>query len=211
MLHDFVHPHPAEEHVEHYAQRLLAAQVGDQAGAARDVRQPFVLQRVGVSQQDQKPGGAGDRRGDGRVGGKVNTGFVRDSLAKMGQNILFPPTVKGWDGEEDWLNANTVLLRFNFGLAMATQQNNEFAKHSDVEHWLIAHDKTSADVDRGSLRRDCFSTAASRRDARSRMIDYMNRNERNEPKPFALRQSSVNSKVRGLLHLMMSMPEFQLA
>ena len=62
------------------------------------------------------------------VGGKVSTTFLRDQTGKMGQSLLMPPNVKGWDGEEAWINANTVLLRFNFGLSLATQRGDDFAQ-----------------------------------------------------------------------------------
>ena len=46
--------------------------------------------------------------------------------------------------------------------------------------------------------------------ARASMIEFMNRNEKNEPALFSPNPGMVNSKVRGMLHLMMSMPEYQL-
>jgi uncharacterized protein (DUF1800 family) len=36
------------------------------------------------------------------------------SLARMGQEPLNPPTVKGWDGGPTWINTSTMLARFNF-------------------------------------------------------------------------------------------------
>ena len=55
----------------------------------------------------------------------------RSVLSKMGQNLLFPPNVKGWDGEEMWINSNTVLMRFNLGMALASQRREEeFARRS---------------------------------------------------------------------------------
>ena len=48
-------------------------------------------------------------------------------------------------------------------------------------------------------------------DAREKLIDYMNRDTKDQPKPFVLRKDMINSKVRDMLHLMMSAPEYQLA
>jgi hypothetical protein len=39
----------------------------------------------------------------------------------------------------------------------------------------------------------------------------MNRNDKEEPAVFALSDKMFNTKVRGALHLMMAMPEFELA
>jgi hypothetical protein len=39
----------------------------------------------------------------------------------------------------------------------------------------------------------------------------MNHGTKNEPKPFVLDKDMLNDKVRGLLHLMMAVPAYQLA
>jgi hypothetical protein len=144
------------------------------------------------------------------LGGKVNTTFIREQTAKMGQNILTPPNVKGWDGGEAWINANTVMLRFNFGLALATQRNGEFAKKSDMETWLLKHNlKTSGDiVDHYAM---LFLDGNLDPSTRSTLIEYMDHGPKNEPRPFVLDKDVLNDKVRGLLHLLMAVPEFQLA
>ena len=38
------------------------------------------------------------------------------TLRRMGQDLLAPPTVKGWDGGRSWLSTSTVLNRVNFDL-----------------------------------------------------------------------------------------------
>lgn len=35
------------------------------------------------------------------------------AMASLGQDILQPPNVKGWDGNRAWINANTLLIRYN--------------------------------------------------------------------------------------------------
>ena len=34
---------------------------------------------------------------------------------RMGQDLLLPPNVKGWDGGEAWISTSTLLDRYNFG------------------------------------------------------------------------------------------------
>ena len=36
------------------------------------------------------------------------------AMRAMGQDLLAPPTVKGWDGGETWINTSTLLARINF-------------------------------------------------------------------------------------------------
>jgi len=35
-------------------------------------------------------------------------------LARMGQDVLAPPSVKGWDGGPTWINTSTLLARLNY-------------------------------------------------------------------------------------------------
>lgn len=44
------------------------------------------------------------------VEGKMMAAAMRG----LGQDLLYPPTVKGWDGGETWINTTTLLLRYNF-------------------------------------------------------------------------------------------------
>jgi hypothetical protein len=39
--------------------------------------------------------------------------YMASAAATLGQNLLHPPNVKGWDGNEAWINANTLLGRYN--------------------------------------------------------------------------------------------------
>lgn len=36
------------------------------------------------------------------------------AMRAMGQNLFYPPNVKGWDGGQAWINTNTLLVRYNF-------------------------------------------------------------------------------------------------
>jgi hypothetical protein len=40
------------------------------------------------------------------------------SLRLMGQDLFFPPSVKGWDGGKAWINTSTLLARQNFANAI---------------------------------------------------------------------------------------------
>jgi uncharacterized protein (DUF1800 family) len=209
LLIEFVHPHPLDSHVQHYAQRLIATKwdlkvvltelfssrlfFSDWAYRSR-IKSPIELAVGAVT----------------TLGGKVNTSFIREQTTKMGQAILMPPNVKGWDGGETWINANTVLLRFNFGEAMATQRLGEFAKKSQMETWLLQHNlKTSGDIVDHYTK--LFLDGEIDDETRKTLIAYMDHGSKNEPRPFVLDKDVLNDKVRGLLHLLMAVPEYQLA
>jgi hypothetical protein len=38
--------------------------------------------------------------------------------AQLGQNLFYPPNVKGWDGGKAWINANALLTRYNLPNAL---------------------------------------------------------------------------------------------
>jgi uncharacterized protein (DUF1800 family) len=40
-------------------------------------------------------------------------GVLNDAMNMMGQNIFFPPSVKGWDGGRSWINTATMFIRQN--------------------------------------------------------------------------------------------------
>ncbi|MFP6583099.1 MAG: DUF1800 domain-containing protein [Candidatus Hydrogenedentota bacterium] len=40
--------------------------------------------------------------------------------AQLGQNLFYPPNVKGWDGGRAWINANTLLTRYNLPVTLAS-------------------------------------------------------------------------------------------
>ncbi|MFO0861392.1 MAG: DUF1800 domain-containing protein [Phycisphaerales bacterium] len=39
--------------------------------------------------------------------------ILNDALDLMGQNLFFPPSVKGWDGGRSWINTSTMFVRQN--------------------------------------------------------------------------------------------------
>ncbi len=43
---------------------------------------------------------------------------LTSTLARMGQQLLQPPTVKGWDGGREWINDSTLLLRLQTAAAL---------------------------------------------------------------------------------------------
>jgi uncharacterized protein (DUF1800 family) len=42
-----------------------------------------------------------------------DAGVLLDALDLMGQDLLFPPSVKGWDGGRSWINTSTLYVRQN--------------------------------------------------------------------------------------------------
>ncbi|GMW00869.1 MAG: hypothetical protein AMXMBFR84_20060 [Candidatus Hydrogenedentota bacterium] len=47
---------------------------------------------------------------------------------ELGQDLFFPPNVKGWDGNRAWINANWLLIRYNLPVQLANANPNQRPK-----------------------------------------------------------------------------------
>lgn len=107
--------------VEGPARKVVQGLASTMLSARYDVRP--VLRRLFLSEHFYDPGVMGQQiKGpvDLVVGGvrSLNTpvrdtAILVDALDLMGQNILFPPSVKGWDGGRSWVNTSTLFVRQN--------------------------------------------------------------------------------------------------
>ena len=126
-------------------------------------------------------------------------------LRRMGQDLLNPPDVSGWKGGPAWINSTTLFERFNFGNRLAMGREAVKPYFTDVPGQVQAHGITSPDdlVDYylGSLV-DGDATP----EARQALIDYLNASG-----PLALDSSgALDLKARGLVHLALATPSYQL-
>jgi hypothetical protein len=209
LLQEFVHPHPTQEHIDHYATRLIETK-WDMKTVLREMLSSELFfsdwaYRSKIKSPIELVVGA-----TVAVGGKANMPFLRESTTKMGQNILFPPNVKGWDGEETWINSNTVLLRFNFGLSLSTQRGDEFVRQSKIEKGLLDAKATTGEQVVNYMSRLLLDGTLTPK-FKTDVLSYMDLNDKQKKVPFELKEDKPNAKVRGLMHLMMSTPEYQLA
>ena len=49
-----------------------------------------------------------------------NLGALVSAADLMGQNVFFPPNVKGWDGGRAWINTSTMFVRQNLVIYLLT-------------------------------------------------------------------------------------------
>lgn len=70
----------------------------------------------------------------------TNIGFLSDRLKTIGQAVLFPPNVKGWEGGRAWINSSTLVGRANLIYELIQHETTrfdrvklpEFAKKNDA-------------------------------------------------------------------------------
>lgn len=67
---------------------------------------------------------------------------LAQATASLGQDILHPPNVKGWDGNQAWINANTLLLRYNLAVRLheAAQKGHRQVMAGGGDSMMMAGD-----------------------------------------------------------------------
>jgi uncharacterized protein (DUF1800 family) len=118
---------------------------------------------------------------------------VAKLLADLGQNVFEPPSVKGWEGGRLWISSASLLQRANFATELAT--TDHYGPLSDRVRRL-SQDPGDAVVDQLHQWLLPETPGGSVRDELTR---------------FHLRaEGSAEQKLRGLLQVILTLPEYQL-
>jgi hypothetical protein len=120
----------------------------------------------------------------------------------MGQDLLNPPSVKGWDGGTAWINAMTVLERANFANRLATARGDRGESYLDVAALATRLPTAERAVDGlAELLLDGDLPAG----ARDGLLAYVTDGGGSLADP-----DTADRKVRGLVHLLLASPYYQL-
>jgi uncharacterized protein (DUF1800 family) len=130
------------------------------------------------------------------LGNRPNLQATIGLLASLGQDVFEPPTVKGWEGGRLWIHSASVLLRTNFAPALTS--SSRFGTIDDPTSVLTSNGRETQDDVVGYytelLLSDDVEPASN-----ERLIDYLKQAE-----------GDRGTRSRGLIQLIMSMPEYQL-
>ncbi|MDQ2868333.1 MAG: DUF1800 domain-containing protein [Verrucomicrobiota bacterium] len=135
---------------------------------------------------------------------------AQNAMRQMGQMLFQPPNVKGWDGGKSWISTSTLLFRNNFAnylingdgmlpvrraAALAEVKRDPI----DVSKIVSADIRASKEKLIAHLSQHVLQMAPSAKDtlAFSKFLD-------------ARKDDGSDDTIRGLLHLMMSTPVYQL-
>ena len=122
---------------------------------------------------------------------------------KMGQDLLNPPDVSGWKSGTYWLNASTLLERFNFADQVAGAHNPSGPYFVDVAGHIRSQSLvTAADVINHYV--GLLVDGDVSPEARRALVDYLAA----DPSPED--GHLPDEKVRSAVHLVMSLPTYQL-
>ncbi|MDQ7012696.1 MAG: DUF1800 domain-containing protein [Planctomycetota bacterium] len=136
--------------------------------------------------------------------------ILLDALSLMGQNIFFPPSVAGWDGERSWINTSTLYVRQNI---LAYLLTGKTPRGYDA---LADEQRFDPSAVLGQLR---AADPAAAKDP-TRVIEYLLRftighaPEKARAELAGLTQRTggelTDDMITGLLLLITAMPEYQL-
>lgn len=143
-----------------------------------------------------------------------NLSALTSACDLMGQNIFYPPSVKGWDGGRAWINTSTLFVRQNLLIYLLTgRRPDSYEWESDGRQFdpmhLIEHMQADAgdggddplqpaDVVAYLLR---FNLGTQPHEERVKtLVEFVNANGGKIDRPMLI----------GLLSLIAAMPEYQL-
>jgi uncharacterized protein (DUF1800 family) len=133
---------------------------------------------------------------------------LTSALENLGQNVFHPPSVKGWDGGQTWLNGQTLLFRQNLALDLA-RRSAGYREPATAFQVAESHGKKS-DPDRADFFLQLFLQGDVPQETRQRIADYA-RSASTQKLPVYWTKQDINEhRVVSLCHLVMTLPEYQL-
>ena len=149
----------------------------------------------------------GPPNAEGRRGNESNT-YVSSRL--MGMDIFNPPDVAGWELNLGWVNTAVMLERYNFANRLATNRPNNTANPG---FWIPA--ATAATFAKGNAKKtvgrmlETLNTEVAPV-TNKQLRSYLTTNDQGQSVEWVISDQNVDKKIRGLIHQIMSLPEFQM-
>jgi uncharacterized protein (DUF1800 family) len=141
--------------------------------------------------------------------GRIGTTAMAQVLEELGQNVFNPPSVKGWDGGEAWLNGQTLLFRQNLALALTSTEDVRFGRRTDPAALARKYDKKT-DEELVDFFLKLFLQGDVPAESRTRLLEYQKKSHKQKVPVYWTEADAADHRVRALCHLVLTLPEFQL-
>jgi uncharacterized protein (DUF1800 family) len=141
--------------------------------------------------------------------GRVGTTALAEALDNLGQNLFFPPSVKGWDGGRTWLNGQTLLFRQNLALSLTSTEDSRYGSRTDPAALARKHGRKT-DEEQVYFFLSLFLQGDVAPESRARLLDYQRRSRGQQFPVYWSPEDGADHRVRSLCHLVLTLPEFQL-
>lgn len=140
------------------------------------------------------------------------SGTLNNNLRTMRQALFWPPDVSGWTGGADWISTSQYLARANWANSLATNRSATAGNTGvPIDTALANGGLTSAATAEQVV--DYFIALLIQRplaaNVRQGLVDYLKKQDNGAIGGFTLDATTKNKKVRGLIHLLLARPEFQ--
>jgi uncharacterized protein (DUF1800 family) len=142
-------------------------------------------------------------------GERRTSNFPAQSSRNQGQDLFAPPDVAGWDYNLGWVNTASMLERFNFANTFATTRNTTNPGVYVTTEQLKGFTKSST---KKTVKKflSVLGPLSAGSDTRKMLQNYLVTGDNGQPVEFKNDDATVDKKVRGLVHQIMCLPEFQL-
>ncbi len=141
--------------------------------------------------------------------GVIGTLPLAEVLDGLGQVLFAPPSVKGWDGGEAWLNAQTLLGRNNLALAITATDSARFGTRCDPAV-LVAKHGAASDAQLIDFLLGLFLQNDVSDEARTKLLDYLKATKDVKYPAYWSEDDIANHRTRAVTHLVLTLPEYQL-
>jgi uncharacterized protein (DUF1800 family) len=149
------------------------------------------------------------------LGGTYNPGTnargsntLSQSSRNMGQDLFGPPDVAGWDFNLGWVNTASMLERFNFANTYLSNRNTAnpgvFVTNDQLKS--ITKPSSKKTVKKFLSRLGPLSVG----EALGTLRTYLETGDNGQQVTYVNDDATVDKKIRGLVHQIMALPEFQL-
>jgi len=202
----FVHDHPSNDEIEGLARIYLDSGTNIGAVVTAIFRSPSFTSPDAYLSKVKSPAefiiGAIKA-----LPGQFSPVGMLPAFRLMGQDLFEPPSVKGWPGGLDWVSTITMLTRMNFGNAMiSARPGSGFGNGLDLNSFSLnaGINEPGAYVD---FILESLGAVPDTPETRQQLIAYLQ-----APGGLnSLSRRQLDMKTRGLIHLIMSTAEYQMA
>jgi hypothetical protein len=128
----------------------------------------------------------------------------------MGQDVFAPPDVAGWDFNLGWVNTASMLERFNYTNIFATNRNTNNPGVSVTNDKLKSYTKGNS---KKTVKKffSVLGPISPGNSTRKMLQNYLETGDNGQQVGFTNDDPTIDKKIRGLVHQIMCLPEFQLS
>lgn len=154
------------------------------------------------------------------LGGQYNSGSINGgdrrqtsnvlaaNTRQMGQDLFNPPDVAGWDLNLGWVNTANMLNRFNYANTLTTNRRTDQPGAFVTNDQLAKYTKASTKKTVKKLLSVLGPLVVESTTIRN-LRDYLETDDNGQQTAFVVNDATIDKKIRGLIHQIMSLPEFE--